>query len=48
MKKRNKRHSPDQIVRKLRDADVMLSAGNRPNPLNRRDLVRPYDDVPAR
>jgi len=27
MKKRNKRHSPDQIVRKLRDAEVMLSNG---------------------
>ncbi len=25
--KRRKRHSPDQIVRKLRDADAMLSAG---------------------
>jgi hypothetical protein len=25
--KRRKRHSPDQIVRKLRDADAMLTAG---------------------
>jgi putative transposase len=25
--KRRKRHSPEQIVRKLRDADAMLSAG---------------------
>ncbi len=25
--KRRKRHSPDQIVRKLRDADAMLNAG---------------------
>ncbi|TWT97095.1 Transposase [Botrimarina colliarenosi] len=25
--KRRKRHSPEQIVRKLRDADTMLSAG---------------------
>jgi transposase-like protein len=25
--KRKKRHSPEQIVRKLRDADAMLSAG---------------------
>ncbi len=27
MKKRNKRHSPEQIVKKLRDAEVMLSGG---------------------
>ena len=27
MKKRNKRHSPDQIIRKLRDSEVMLSNG---------------------
>jgi hypothetical protein len=26
-KKRGKRHSPEQIVRKLRDADAMLNAG---------------------
>lgn len=26
-KKRGKRHSPEQIVRKLRDADAMLDAG---------------------
>jgi putative transposase len=26
-RKRGKRHSPEQIVRKLRDADAMLSAG---------------------
>jgi putative transposase len=25
--KRRKRHSPDEIVRKLRDADAMLNAG---------------------
>ena len=25
--KRKKRHSPEQIVRKLRDADAMLNAG---------------------
>jgi hypothetical protein len=25
--KRRKRHSPEQIVRKLRDADAMLNAG---------------------
>lgn len=25
--KRRKRHSPEQVVRKLRDADAMLSAG---------------------
>ena len=25
--KRRKRHSPEQIVKKLRDADVMLNAG---------------------
>ena len=25
--KRRKRHAPDQIVRKLRDADAMLNAG---------------------
>lgn len=25
--KRRKRHSPDQIMRKLRDADAMLNAG---------------------
>jgi len=25
--KRRKRHSPDQIVKKLRDADAMLNAG---------------------
>ncbi len=25
--KRRRRHSPDQIVRKLRDADAMLNAG---------------------
>lgn len=25
--KRRRRHSPEQIVRKLRDADVMLTAG---------------------
>ncbi|QDV71893.1 hypothetical protein Spa11_00620 [Botrimarina mediterranea] len=25
--KRRKRHSPEQIVKKLRDADAMLSAG---------------------
>jgi transposase-like protein len=27
MKKRGKRHSPEQIIRKLREADTMLSAG---------------------
>ena len=27
MKKRNKRHSPEQIVKKLRDAEVMLNNG---------------------
>ena len=27
-KKRRKRHSPEQIVKKLRDADAMLNAGN--------------------
>lgn len=27
MAKRAKRHSPEQIVRKLRDADAMLTAG---------------------
>ena len=27
MKKRRKRHSPEQIVRKLRDAEVMLTNG---------------------
>ncbi|QDT44272.1 hypothetical protein Pan241w_43800 [Gimesia alba] len=27
MNKRRKRHSPEQIVRKLRDADAMLNAG---------------------
>ncbi len=27
MTKRRKRHTPEQIVRKLRDADAMLSAG---------------------
>ena len=27
MTKRRKRHSPEQIVRKLRDADAMLNAG---------------------
>ena len=27
MKKRNKRHSPEQIVKKLRDAEVMLNHG---------------------
>lgn len=27
MKKRSKRHSPEQIVKKLRDAEVMLSNG---------------------
>ena len=26
-KRRRKRHSPEQIVKKLRDADAMLSAG---------------------
>lgn len=26
-KKRKKRHSPPQIVKKLRDADAMLNAG---------------------
>jgi transposase-like protein len=26
-KKRRKRHTPEQIVRKLRDADVMLNSG---------------------
>ncbi|MEW4530122.1 transposase [Maioricimonas sp. JC845] len=26
-KRRRKRHTPDQIVRKLRDADAMLNAG---------------------
>lgn len=26
-KKRGKRHNPEQIVRKLRDADAMLNAG---------------------
>ena len=25
--KRRKRHSPEQVVRKLRDADAMLNAG---------------------
>ena len=28
MTKRRKRHNPEQIVRKLRDADAMLNAGN--------------------
>ncbi len=27
MKKRSKRHNPEQIVKKLRDADVMLNHG---------------------
>jgi len=27
MSKRRKRHSPEQIVRKLRDADAMLNSG---------------------
>lgn len=27
MKKRSKRHSPEQIVKKLRDAEVMLTNG---------------------
>lgn len=27
MKKRNRRHSPEQIVRKLRDAEVMQNSG---------------------
>ena len=27
MSKRRKRHNPEQIVRKLRDADAMLNAG---------------------
>lgn len=27
MKKRRRRHTPEQIVKKLRDADVMLSSG---------------------
>ena len=27
MKKKRKRHTPEQIVRKLRDADVMLTNG---------------------
>ena len=27
MKKRGKRHSPEQIVKKLRDADEMLNSG---------------------
>lgn len=27
LKKRRNRHSPEQIVRKLRDADVMLTSG---------------------
>ena len=27
MKKRRNRHSPEQIVKKLRDADVMLASG---------------------
>ena len=27
MTKRRKRHSPEQIVRKLRDADALLNAG---------------------
>ena len=27
MSKRKKRHTPEQIVRKLRDADAMLNAG---------------------
>ena len=27
MNKRRKRHNPEQIVRKLRDADAMLNAG---------------------
>ncbi|QDU14122.1 hypothetical protein CA11_19260 [Gimesia maris] len=27
MNKRRKRHNPEQIIRKLRDADAMLNAG---------------------
>jgi transposase-like protein len=27
MSRRRKRHSPEQIIRKLRDADAMLAAG---------------------
>jgi len=27
MKKRSKRHSPEQIIRKLREADTMLAVG---------------------
>lgn len=27
MKKKRKRHSPEQVVKKLRDAEVMLSSG---------------------
>ena len=29
MNKRRKRHNPEQIVRKLRDADAMLNTGDR-------------------
>ena len=29
MKKRSKRHRPEQIVKKLRDAEVMLNSGKR-------------------
>lgn len=28
MSKRGKRHSPEQIVKKLRDAEAMLNAGH--------------------
>ena len=30
MKKTRKRHSPEQIVKKLRDADAMLASGKDP------------------
>jgi len=30
MSRRRKRHTPQQIVRKLRDADAMLAAGRHP------------------
>jgi len=47
--KRRKRHNPEQIVRKLRDADAMLNVGKdlatvHNLPLSERELVNRYWD----
>jgi len=41
MSRRRKRHTPEQIIRKLRDADAMLAAGRRCGRADRLETATP-------